>query len=338
MKNKICKKCDCVNGFRATYCRKCNESLDDAQIVESKPVEEKKTAFKSSPRQGVRTPSLDNKEEQIQIPERPAKPNTIYWPFVLSLVSAMLMLGLIVAFVLSSGNDSGQPIIPHTSLNSGAVSSSDSQETQIPVTDMSEVRIGDIADQIYRAEPITIDFAISHNGVSLVEGEDYTVTYENNIGVGTANVYFEGTGTSFTGSFETTFNIVTGDSVCDDPENKPIDDFVIRLYGWMTGENPPLEVLVRDVGRLKNEDITPTELVNEVSFSDAVAARQMPDVDFMISFYYGVLGRDPDQAGLDYHLSLLAEGMPRQDIVNSIISAPGGEFEVMCEEMGLSPD
>ena len=35
MKNKICPECDAVNGVRATYCRKCNASIDHVAVTET---------------------------------------------------------------------------------------------------------------------------------------------------------------------------------------------------------------------------------------------------------------------------------------------------------------
>ena len=39
MKNKICNNCKSINGERATYCRQCGGSLDDAVITEVEAIE-----------------------------------------------------------------------------------------------------------------------------------------------------------------------------------------------------------------------------------------------------------------------------------------------------------
>ena len=99
MKNKICPECDAVNGVRATYCRKCNASIDHVAVTETVEPKGGNSALKSAPRTGPKTASP--RKEEVLLPEKPVKPRVIYWPFVVSLVSMFLMFGIIVAFVLT---------------------------------------------------------------------------------------------------------------------------------------------------------------------------------------------------------------------------------------------
>ena len=137
MKNKICNNCKSINGERATYCRQCGGSLDDAVITEVEAVEiapkPKAKVSGIGARPGGNRPAsgrpADNSSNQIVIPKRPAKPDVVYWPFVVSLVSAMVMLGLIVTFVLTSVNsddsseDTSAPAISTTAGRSQLVTS-----------------------------------------------------------------------------------------------------------------------------------------------------------------------------------------------------------------------
>ncbi len=350
MKNKICNNCKSINGERATYCRQCGGSLDDAVITEVEAVEiapkPKAKVSGIGARPGGNRPAsgrpADNSSNQIVIPKRPAKPDVVYWPFVVSLISAMVMLGLIVAFVLTSVNsdDSSEDASAaaiSTTTGASSVASSAAPATEVSAADLSEITIGDIADQTYTGDAITIPFGLVYNGIELTEGVDYTVTYEDNIPIGTASVYFEGTGDRYTGSFSTTFNIVSGDEVCDDPANHDLNIFVMRIYWTMVGRSPSMEELTGNVHRLRNNEVTGVDFINEITFCDEAVNRQMNDIDFVNAFYQGALGRPADQAGLDYNVGLIQGGMSRTDFANAILNAPGGEFENICISLGITP-
>lgn len=339
MKNKICTECNAVNGVRATYCRKCNASLDHVAITET--VEAKSNqAFKTAPKPGNR-PSMPapKLKEDIPLPERPAKPRIIYWPFIVSLVSMFLMLALIFTFVIFGGEDEGAASSGSVSGVNGSASPATTQttETTIAVTDISEVIIGDIAEQTYTGEPLTIPFSISYNDQTLTEDVDYTVTYTDNCAPGTAHAYFEGNGVEYVGSFEATFTIKTGDPVCDDPANLSVVYFSMRISGQMLGHNPDLESLIEQVNGLINGDITGSQLVTDITFSDEALARNLSDEEFVAAVYRGILAREPDEEGLAYNTDLLGGGMSREDLVNSIITAEGGEFENLCLSTGVQP-
>ena len=343
MRNMICTECNTINGERATYCRKCNASLDGAVLkeVEVQVIKEQpKTPPKPAPRpaQRVAPRAASVKREDIILPKRPAKPDVIYWPFVVSLILMFLSLALVFTFVITSGKDD-EPAAPAPA-QGGAVTTTatSAAETEAePASDISEITIGDIADQMYTGDFITIPFSLTYNGVELEEGTDYTITYENNISVGTADVYFEGTGESYTGSFSTNFNIISGDPVVDDPDNFLTVNFVMRLSWTMLGRSPSIEELSDRVGRLVNGEITGAGMVDEIALSDECSARDLSDADFIGAFYQGALGRPADDEGLVYNTSLLAGGMSREELINGIRSAPDGEFTAVCEEIGIEP-
>ena len=335
MKNKICPECDAVNGVRATYCRKCNASIDHVAVTETVEPKGGNSALRSAPRTGPKTASP--RKEEVLLPEKPAKPRVIYWPFVVSLVSMFLMFGIIVAFVLTYDKEPSGTTPSRASGGAAATTTvaDTPAETTVPLIDISSVMIGDIADQTYSGEPITLAFSLSHDDEILEEGTDYYVTYTDNLAVGTAHAYFEGNGTVYTGSFEATFNIVSGDPVTDDPNNQGVVYFVLRLSSLMLGRTPTLEELVDQVDRLKTGDVTASALVNEIAFSDEAQALDLSDEDFVAAIYRGVLAREPDDAGLAGNTELLANGMSRQDLLNSIIMTQGGEFESLCNSLGL---
>jgi len=343
MRNKICTSCNSINGERATYCRKCNASLDGAvvkevevRVIKEEPKTPPKQAQRPAPRVAPRTTPV--KREDIILPKRPAKPDVIYWPFVVSLVCMFLMLALVFTFVMTAGKtdkpSSPAPVSGGTAATTTAAATETVEET---ASDLSEITIGDIADQMYTGDFITIPFSLTYNGVTLEEGVDYTITYENNISVGTADVYFEGIGDTYTGSFSTNFNIISGDPVVDDPDNFLTVNFVMRLSWTMLGRSPSIEELSDRVGRLVSGEITGAGMVNEIALSEECEARGLSDADYIGAFYQGALGRPADDDGLVYNTSLLAGGMSREDLINGIMSAPDGEFTAVCEEIGIAP-
>lgn len=52
----------------------------------------------------------------------------------------------------------------------------------------------EVADQIYTGKELTPDVEVTLGDKLLTNGVDYTVTYEKNVNVGTANVIVKGTG------------------------------------------------------------------------------------------------------------------------------------------------
>lgn len=337
MINKICTGCNCVNGERATYCRQCGASLDDAGISEVEVSEVTEGSASSGTNgEGKKSSSgtAAGNEDQFNVPKCPAKPSVIYWPFVLSLASAMLMFVLIVYFVFAP--ESSRPSAPGGN-HPSAPPATEPTETLPPPVDISELTIAEIPDQTYTGDAVTVDFGLNHDGYDLVEGTDYQVTYENNLVIGTASAHIEGIGDRFTGSCDTTFNILTGDPVCDDPENYGVVIFSMRLSWTMISRSPTLDELIDQVHRLKDGEVTGSGLVNEVAFSEEALSLNFTDAEFVSAFYQGVLARPADQEGLDYNVSLLEGGMSRQDLANGIISVPDGEFENICNSLGIIP-
>ena len=74
--------------------------------------------------------------------------------------------------------------------------------------DLSDVRVYELNDKPYTGKPVTQDPEVctSQYSIKLKEGTDYTVSYQNNVEVGTATVIIRGIG-RYTGSTTKTFKI-----------------------------------------------------------------------------------------------------------------------------------
>ncbi len=67
--------------------------------------------------------------------------------------------------------------------------------------------LGQISNQVYTGSQIKPDVLVQYISTILVQGKDYTLSYSNNVGIGTATVNVTGIG-NYTGNASTTFQIV----------------------------------------------------------------------------------------------------------------------------------
>ena len=78
---------------------------------------------------------------------------------------------------------------------------------KIKPANVSAVTIGSVANQTYTGKALTPKPKLTFNGMTLKEGTDYTLSYENNTKVGTATITITGKG-NYTGTKSATFKIV----------------------------------------------------------------------------------------------------------------------------------
>ena len=76
----------------------------------------------------------------------------------------------------------------------------------IVARDISDTTIGSIPNQTYTGNSISALPVITYNGATLTKGTDYTLTYSNNVNVGTETVTITGKG-NFKGTTSKTFSI-----------------------------------------------------------------------------------------------------------------------------------
>lgn len=214
--------------------------------------------------------------------------------------------------------------------------SSENPEEEFRVS-WEDVTVGPIEDQIYTSFELTPSPVVMCGDTVLSEGIDYTLSYGDNISVGTAAVAVSDADEGADFEPETAyFRIITGDELCDEPEHAEVIGFVNRLYAYMLGRYPTPSELIDNSRRLINGSRSGMAIVNLVVQSTEFASRNLSDEDFVNSFYLGVLGRNADEGGFAGNLALLTGGMSRINLVNSIISAPGGEFDSFCTRAGIN--
>jgi len=79
------------------------------------------------------------------------------------------------------------------------------------ITDITKesITVESIGDKAYTGSMIMPEVLVKNEGVSLVQGQDYVVSYDNNVNVGTAKAIITGIG-NYTGTREVAFTIVKG--------------------------------------------------------------------------------------------------------------------------------
>lgn len=77
----------------------------------------------------------------------------------------------------------------------------------VGLMDLSGATVSAIGDQAWTGSSLTPGLTVTYNGVTLDEGEDYTLTYADNTNPGTATVTITGTGVDYTGTATATFLI-----------------------------------------------------------------------------------------------------------------------------------
>lgn len=247
---------------------------------------------------------------------------------IISCVLAGTML--LAASCAASGSAEG------TGADEQSVETVEETETQIPPADLSSAEVEAIPDEIYTGEEIYVSPVILFEGRELSAESDYTLSYEQNVNIGTATVTATGNGETATGEISATFNIITGDEVCDAEENAGLVSFVDRLYVYLMGRYPTLDEMTDNVRRLRSGSRSGMEIVNILLTSQEFLDRGLDEVGFVQNFYLGVLNRNADEDGLWYNVNLLWDGMDRIELANGIMDVPGGEFDNICTSLGIT--
>ena len=91
-----------------------------------------------------------------------------------------------------------------------------------------------IADQTYTGNAILPSFTVTYNNKTLVKGTDYTISFKNNVNIGTATVIITGKG-NFEGNKEITFKIT-------EPSDISVDEIADQTY---TGSALKPEIVVK---------------------------------------------------------------------------------------------
>lgn len=121
--------------------------------------------------------------------------------------------------------------------------------------DINEVNIKDILDQKYTGQEIKPEVVITNGSLKLQENIDYTISYQNNVDIGTASINITGKG-NYKGTIEKKFNIISeNQNIQKNISDMTITDIEDRIY---TGKliTPEVRVKDGDYVLIKDKDYT----------------------------------------------------------------------------------
>ena len=116
--------------------------------------------------------------------------------------------------------------------------------------DINFTQISDISEQVYTGNKIEPEVIITSDSIKLIEGQDYTVEYENSTNVGTATIKITGIN-NYTGSTIKSFEIISNSS--DDTGNNTINTNEANQSGQNTNISTNINTNIRDNTTSLNE-------------------------------------------------------------------------------------
>ena len=114
-----------------------------------------------------------------------------------------------------------------------------------------------------------------------------------------------------------------------------VTDFASRLYTVCLDREGSAAEVSNWATLLQNKQASGAVAAYGFFFSDAFKANYYCDKCFMEHMYLAILGREPDEAGLNNWLGLLANGVTREDAFRSFIEST--EFKTLCASYGVDP-
>ncbi|SCP95481.1 DUF4214 domain-containing protein [Anaerobium acetethylicum] len=109
--------------------------------------------------------------------------------------------------------------------------------------------------------------------------------------------------------------------------------FVNRLYAKALGRTPEeggLEYYAREISE---DRVTPVQAAQNFIFSQEFKDKKLDDSQYVKVLYQTFMGREYDEAGLNYHVDRMEKGVSREDILLGFAYSP--EFEDIMSEFGL---
>lgn len=179
-------------------------------------------------------------------------------------------------------------------------------------TNISQTAIR-IACAIYAGEPLEPTVSVAYNGISLVRGTGYTVTYTDNVTPGTATAAIVGIN-SYTGSVTKTIEIVSGDDT---------SQFNSGLYENNLGRRADAEGFAAWLENAEN-NMPYAEIAACFFASDEFQAKRYSNQEIVEIAYRSLLLRQPDAIGKAAWTNFLDNEASLDDIVKSI--ADSAEF------------
>lgn len=133
-----------------------------------------------------------------------------------------------------------------------------------------------------------------------------------------------------------TYGIVSGSSTQPTIVKEPtqgINDFTTRMYTTCLGR--PSDPVGQSfwASSLANMKVSGTEVARFFFFGSEFTNKNYSDSEYVIRLYRTFMGREPDQGGFNYWMSMLNKGYSRKYVFDSF--SVSGEFANLCIESGI---
>ena len=115
--------------------------------------------------------------------------------------------------------------------------------------------------------------------------------------------------------------------------NEQTIGFVRRLYNICLDRDPDEVGLMAWATVLANQQETGTHCAWGFFFSNEFISKEYSDTEYITRLYKAILGREPDQAGLEAWTNVLSNGASREEIFYGF--ADSNEFGAICAQYGI---
>ena len=116
-------------------------------------------------------------------------------------------------------------------------------------------------------------------------------------------------------------------------DNTALTEFVTRLYRNFLLREPDDGGLEAWVNALINKTATGAKVVAGFVHSREFQNQPLDDEQYVSAFYRVILGREPDEKGLQSWLNVLDRGYTKDKVLQGFLNSP--EMEALCSSMGI---
>ena len=161
------------------------------------------------------------------------------------------------------------------------------------------------------------------------EGYKFSGWYENGVFISNDNIYrFR-----VTDDIELKACFIEESSASTTAPSSKLVDFVTRLYECFLSRKPDDAGLKSWVSALQSGMATGTKLVYGFVYCKEFQACSLSNDSYVKALYKVILGRDPDQTGLDAWLSCLKRGYSKGKVLEGFLNSV--EMSALCAEMEI---
>ena len=114
----------------------------------------------------------------------------------------------------------------------------------------------------------------------------------------------------------------------------PVEAFIFRMYRTCLLRDPDETGMAYWVGRLRSGDETGASAVFGFYHSNEMKARNLPNDQYLIRAYEGIMGRGPDAGGYAYWLGQMEAGVSRAYLISGFLTS--NEFDALCRNYGIN--